>query len=56
RSAAELDVEAQCDGKRLMRGQLTFVMKTIASERVHEQRRYLYKLWTRDLENAPEIL
>ena len=39
-----------------MNGSLTFVMKEIDSERVHEQRRYLYGLWTRDLEPKPVIL
>jgi 3-hydroxyacyl-[acyl-carrier-protein] dehydratase len=38
-----------------MRGTLTFMLKTIDSERVHEQRRYLYKLWTRGMEAPPRI-
>ena len=33
-----------------MRGTLTFMLKEVASQRIHEQRRYLYRLWTRDLE------
>jgi hypothetical protein len=31
-------------------------MKEIPSERVHEQRRYVYGLWTRDLKPPPRIL
>lgn len=46
--AAQVTMEAQVDGRRVMRGQLTFFMKTIASRRLHAQRRYLYRLWTKD--------
>ena len=42
--------------KRVARAQLTFVMKAIDSERVHEQRRYVYRLWTRDLTPPVTIL
>ena len=44
--AAQVAVEATVDGARVFRAQLTFFMKSIASRRVHAQRRYLYKLWT----------
>ena len=47
--AARVDVEANVRGERSMRGSLTFVLRQIDSERVHEQRRYLYRLWTRGL-------
>lgn len=47
--AAQVSVEVEAEGKRVARAELTFVMKDIESERVHEQRRYLYKLWTKDL-------
>jgi 3-hydroxyacyl-[acyl-carrier-protein] dehydratase len=49
-AAAKVDVGADIDGEKAMRGSLTFMLKPIASERVHEQRRYLYELWTRELE------
>ncbi len=49
-SAAQVDIEATIAGERAMRGTLTFMMKDVPSQRVHEQRRYLYELWTRDLD------
>jgi 3-hydroxyacyl-[acyl-carrier-protein] dehydratase len=51
--AGRLDIEAAVRGERLMRGQLTFVLRRVDSARVHEQRRYLYRLWTRGLAGAP---
>ncbi len=48
-AAAKLTVGADIRGERSMRGTLTFMLRTIDSARVHEQRRYLYSLWTRDL-------
>jgi 3-hydroxyacyl-[acyl-carrier-protein] dehydratase len=48
-SAAKIQVGADVRGERCMRGTLTFMLKSVPSERVHEQRRYLYALWTRDL-------
>ncbi len=48
--AAEVACEAMVGGKRAMRATLMFVMKTIESERLHEQRRSLYRLWTRGLD------
>ncbi|MBX3470484.1 MAG: beta-hydroxyacyl-ACP dehydratase [Planctomycetes bacterium] len=51
--AARARFEAAVDGKRVARGELTFVLKEVASPRVHEQRRRLYALWTRDLDPPP---
>jgi 3-hydroxyacyl-[acyl-carrier-protein] dehydratase len=48
-AASQIDAEAQVDGQRIARAQLTFMMKAIESDRVHEQRRYLYRLWTKSL-------
>jgi 3-hydroxyacyl-[acyl-carrier-protein] dehydratase len=48
-TAGRVDVEATVRGERVMRGTLTFMMKAIDSARVHDQRRYLYRLWTRSL-------
>jgi 3-hydroxyacyl-[acyl-carrier-protein] dehydratase len=48
-AAAKLTVGADIRGEKAMRGTLTFMLRTIDSPRVHEQRRYLYSLWTRDL-------
>jgi 3-hydroxyacyl-[acyl-carrier-protein] dehydratase len=47
--AARANVEAEVRGERAMRGTLTFMLRHVESERVHEQRRYLYALWTREL-------
>ncbi len=53
--AAQVAAEVRVDEKRVARAGLTFVLKRIDSERVHEQRRYLYRLWTRDLTPPIEI-
>ncbi|MBI4678212.1 MAG: beta-hydroxyacyl-ACP dehydratase [Elusimicrobia bacterium] len=54
--AVQAAAEVTVDGKRAARASLTFVMKDVDSEKVHEQRRYLYKLWTKHLQPPPEIL
>lgn len=48
-AAAQIDAEARVDGERIARAQITFMLKSVDSDRVHEQRRYLYRLWTRKL-------
>jgi 3-hydroxyacyl-[acyl-carrier-protein] dehydratase len=48
-AAAQVEIEAHVDGERIARAQLTFMLKAIDSDRVHEQRRYLYRLWTKHL-------
>ena len=54
--AAQVEAEARAGERRISRATLTFVLKDIPSERVHEQRRYIYKLWTRDLGRELTIL
>lgn len=54
-SAARVKIVVKVKEKRVVRGELTFVMREIDSERVHEQRRYLYKLWTKDLDMSATI-
>lgn len=54
--AAQVAAEVRVDAKRVARAELTFVMKTIDSEKVHEQRRYVYRLWTRSLKPPVTIL
>jgi 3-hydroxyacyl-[acyl-carrier-protein] dehydratase len=54
-AAAQVDAEAHVDGERIARAQLTFMLKAIDSERVHEQRRYLYRLWTKKLDKPVRI-
>ena len=49
-SAFRLTFEGAVEGERIARGQLTFVMREVASERVHAQRRDLYRVWLRDLD------
>ncbi len=53
-ASAQVDFSATVDGKDSARGTLTFVLRTIASPRVHEQRRYVYALWTREF--APPLV
>lgn len=47
--AGQIEGEAHVGEARVARAELTFMMRQIASPRVHEQRRYLYALWTREL-------
>ena len=49
-SSAQVTFDATVEGKAAARGTLTFVLRTIASARVHEQRRYVYALWTREFD------
>lgn len=53
--AAQVEAEMRVGDRRVARAALTFVMKSVDSERVHEQRRMLYRLWTRDLNPPPPI-
>jgi len=54
--AAQVTAEARCGERRIARAVLTFMMKTVDSQRLNDQRRYLYSLWTRDLKPPVEIL
>ena len=54
-SAAKVAVSATIAGERSFVGTLTFMLKVIESERVHQQRRNLYRLWTRDLEQEVSL-
>lgn len=54
-AAARVRATVEIEGKRIARALLTFAMKDLDSERVHEQRRYIYRLWTRDLETPPPL-
>lgn len=55
-TAARVNVDVVVRGKRAARANLTFILKEIASERVHEQRRYVYRLWTRHFDPPLTIL
>jgi 3-hydroxyacyl-[acyl-carrier-protein] dehydratase len=54
--ACQVGVLVQVGDRRVAQAGLTFVLKRIESERVHEQRRYIYQLWTRELQPRPTIL
>jgi 3-hydroxyacyl-[acyl-carrier-protein] dehydratase len=54
--AAKVTAEVKAGTKRIARASLMFMLREVASEKVHEQRRYLYRLWTRDLKMDRPIL
>jgi 3-hydroxyacyl-[acyl-carrier-protein] dehydratase len=54
-SAAQLQCEARVGTERVARGQLTFMLRAIELDRIHEQRRQLYRLWTRTLTTPVRI-
>ena len=54
--AAQVKCSAAVSGEKVSSALLTFVMKHLDSERIHRQRRYFYNIWTRKLDNLPEIL
>jgi 3-hydroxyacyl-[acyl-carrier-protein] dehydratase len=55
-SAAQVTATVMVGSGRIAQAGLTFMLKVIDSERIHEQRRYLYKLWTKDLKTPVTIL
>lgn len=54
--AARVSVKVSCTGEKVARVQITMVMKEISWQKIHEQRRRLYKIWTKNLKDSPEIL
>ena len=54
-TAAQVDAEAWVGPDRIARAHLTFMLKAIDSDAVHEQRRYLYRLWTKKLATPVRI-
>jgi len=48
--AAQVTAQVSVGERRIARATLTFVLRSIDSDRVHEQRRSLYRLWTRTLD------
>jgi len=53
--SAKVSFTVSADERKIARGALTFVLREVASLRVHEQRRQLYQIWLRDLPDAPEV-
>jgi len=54
-TSAQVDFTAAVDGRDAARGTLTFVLRAIDEPRVHEQRRQVYAIWTRDLSPPPVL-
>ena len=54
--AAQIEGEAQVNGTKVARATLTFVLRKVDSKAVHEQRKDLYKQWTRGLKLKFPIL
>lgn len=54
--AAQVKVTIACAGEKIARVHLTFVLKEVPHEMIHEQRRSLYRIWTKNLAGIPEIL
>lgn len=53
--AARVTAIASVEGTRVAHGELTFMLREVDSPRLHQQRRDIYRLWTRDLNPAPPI-
>jgi 3-hydroxyacyl-[acyl-carrier-protein] dehydratase len=54
-ASAQVAFEGRVADRVAARGSLTFVLRAVESARIHEQRRYVYALWTRDL-SPPLVL
>jgi 3-hydroxyacyl-[acyl-carrier-protein] dehydratase len=55
-AAAQVHAEVIVGERRIAQADLTFSLMTVAEEAIHEQRRRLYRLWTRDLDLPVPIL
>jgi 3-hydroxyacyl-[acyl-carrier-protein] dehydratase len=53
--AARVTAVASVEATRVARAELTFLLRDVDSPRVHEQRREIYRVWTRDLKPPPSI-
>ena len=47
--SVQLVIEANVANQIVARAKLMFILQAIDSERIHQQRRYVYELWTHDL-------
>ena len=54
-SSAQVAFEGRVGESTAARGTLTFVLRAIDSARIHDQRRYVYALWTKDF-SPPLVL
>jgi 3-hydroxyacyl-[acyl-carrier-protein] dehydratase len=53
--AVKTKILVMCGTKKVATATLTFVLKDIPIPAIHEQRRSLYRVWTRNCQNIPEI-
>ena len=53
--SGQVSATVTCEGRKVATASLTFSMRRLDSERIQEQRRYIYKLWTRDLDTPIKI-
>ncbi|HLE11706.1 MAG: hypothetical protein A2504_15590 [Bdellovibrionales bacterium RIFOXYD12_FULL_39_22] len=53
--AAQVAVEVFCKEELHAQGKITFQLLPIDSENVNNQRRSLYKIWTKGVENCPTL-
>ena len=53
--AAKINIIVNCGETKIASAKLTFVLKPIESDKIHAQRRYCYRLWTKKLKPAVEI-
>jgi 3-hydroxyacyl-[acyl-carrier-protein] dehydratase len=53
--AAKINIRVNCGETKIASAKLTFVLKPIESDKIHAQRRYCYRLWTKKLKSAVEI-
>jgi 3-hydroxyacyl-[acyl-carrier-protein] dehydratase len=54
--AARVKIRLDISGEKMALAKLTFALREIDSEKIHQQRRYVYRLWTRHLKSVPQIL
>lgn len=54
-AAAQVQGLVTLEGKKAASVNLTFVLRAIDAPAVHEQRRSLYRLWTRHLPESPPV-
>jgi len=54
--AAKTTVRAAVGNRKIATATLTFVLKDVPIAAIHQQRKSLYKIWTRNCQNMPEIL
>lgn len=55
KDAMKTNILVMCGTKKVATATLTFVLKDIPIPEIHEQRRSLYRVWTRTCQNVPEI-